>query len=71
MTLDQALHAYTVAPAWQMGMEDVIGSLEVGKYADMAIFEKSLRDVAPLELIEKAKVVGTLLGGEFTHREGL
>ncbi len=71
MTLDQALHAYTVAPAWQMGMEDVIGSLEVGKHADMAIFEKSLRDIEPLELIEKARVVGTLLGGEFTHREGL
>lgn len=71
LTIDQALHAYTVAPAWQMGMEDVIGSLEVGKYADMAIFENSLRDIEPENLIEEAKVVGTLLGGEFTHREGL
>ncbi len=71
LTLDQALNAYTMAPAWQMGMDDVIGSLEVGKYADMAIFEKSLRDIKPENLITQAKVVGTLLGGQFTHREGL
>ena len=71
MSIDQVLHAYTMAPAWQMGMEEVIGSLEVGKYADMAIFEKSLRDIEPGNLIEEAKVVGTLLGGEFTHRDGM
>ena len=71
MTLDQALHAYTVAPAWQMGMEDVIGSLEVGKYAGIAIFEKSLRDIKPTNLVEEARVVGTLLNGEFTHRDGI
>lgn len=71
LTIDQALHAYTVAPAWQMSMEDVIGSLEVGKYADIAIFEKSLRDIKPDNLIEEANVVGTLLNGEFTHRDGI
>lgn len=71
MTIDQALHAYTVAPAWQMQMEDKIGSLEVGKYADIAIFEQSLRDIEPENLIEKAKVVGTILNGEFTHRDGI
>ncbi|WP_020415454.1 amidohydrolase [Microbulbifer variabilis] len=71
LTIDQALHAYTVAPAWQMRMEDKIGSIEVGKYADMAIFEKSLRDIEPDNLIEEAKVVGTLLNGKFTHRENL
>lgn len=71
MTIDQALHAYTVAPAWQMQMEDKIGSLEVGKYADIAIFEKSLRDIEPENLIEEANVVATILNGEFTHRDGI
>ena len=71
MTIDQVLNAYTRAPAWQMGMEDVIGPIEVGKYADMAIFEKSLRDIAPEKLIAEAKVVGTILEGEFTHRDGM
>ncbi|MBG6158705.1 putative amidohydrolase YtcJ [Labrenzia sp. EL_159] len=71
MTIDQVLNAYTVAPAWQMGMEDVIGSLEVGKYADIAIFQKSLRDIAGANMIEEAVVAGTLLNGEFTHRDGM
>lgn len=32
LTLEQALAAVTTAPAWQIRMEDKIGSLEVGKY---------------------------------------
>lgn len=71
MTIDQVLNAYTRAPAWQMGMEDVIGSLEVGKYADIAIWEKSLREIEPENMIAEAIVVGTLMNGEFTYREGL
>lgn len=71
MTIVQVLNAYTVAPAWQMGMEDVIGSLEVGKYADIAIWQKNLRDIAPENMIEEAIVIGTLLNGEFTHRDGM
>ncbi|WP_420582750.1 amidohydrolase [Reichenbachiella sp.] len=71
MTIDEALHAYTVAPAWQMRMEDKIGSIEVGKYADMAIFEKSLRDIKPENLVKESICVGTILNGEFTHKEGL
>jgi hypothetical protein len=56
---------------WQLRMENKIGSLEVGKYADMAIFAKSLRKIAPEHLIEQAKVVGTLLNGKFTYRDGM
>jgi predicted amidohydrolase YtcJ len=52
-------------------MENKIGSLEVGKCADMAIFAKSLRKIAPEHLIEQAKVVGTLLNGKFTYRDGM
>lgn len=71
MTIDQVLNAYTRAPAWQMGMEDVIGSLEVGKYADIAIWQKNLREIDPENMIAEAIVIGTLLNGEFTHREGI
>ncbi len=71
MTIDQVLNAYTVAPAWQMGMEDVIGSLEVGKYADIAIWDKNLREIDAENMIAEAIVVGTLLNGEFTHRDGI
>ncbi|MCA0899854.1 MULTISPECIES: amidohydrolase [Microbulbifer] len=37
----QALQAMTINGAWQLGMEQEIGSLEVGKYADLAIVDKN------------------------------
>ena len=66
MTIDQVLAAHTTIAAWQIRMEDKIGSLEVGKYADIAIFNKSLREIAPENLVKEGKVLATLLGGEFT-----
>ena len=68
MTYDQALAAHTTIPAYQMAMEEKVGSLEVGKFADMAIFANNLREIAenePQNLIEKGTVVGTVLGGKF------
>ncbi len=68
MTLEQALRAVTIDAAWQLRMEDKIGSLEVGKYADLVILEQNPFEVAPSE-IHKIRVLGTLLEGEFTFRE--
>lgn len=47
-------------------MENKIGSIEVGKYADLAIFEKSLREIAPENMNVEAKVAGTTMNGKFT-----
>ncbi|GLP98042.1 amidohydrolase [Paraferrimonas sedimenticola] len=74
MTFDQVMKAHTTIAAWQMHIEEKVGSLEVGKLADMAIFENNLREIAeqdPSSLVEKGKVVGTVLGGAFTHRDGM
>ncbi|NKF49841.1 amidohydrolase family protein [Shewanella sp. WXL01] len=74
MTFDQVMKAHTTIPAWQLHIEEKVGSLEVGKLADMAIFENNLRDVAaqdPSSLVENGKVVGTVLGGEFTFKDGI
>ena len=60
MTIDQVLAADTRIPAWQMKMEDKISSIEVGKYADLAIFKKNLREIKPENLIKEGKVVGTI-----------
>ncbi|MGI9219936.1 MAG: amidohydrolase family protein, partial [Woeseiaceae bacterium] len=65
------LKSMTTTAAWQMHMENKIGSIEVGKYADFAIMDNSLRDTAPGDLVDNVKVVGTLLNGEFTHRDGM
>jgi predicted amidohydrolase YtcJ len=67
LSVAQALRAITIDAAWQLRMEDRIGSLETGKYADVVILEKNPFDVAPTQISE-IKVLGTLKGGQFTHR---
>lgn len=70
MSLEQALRAITLDAAWQLRMEDRIGSLEVGKYADIAILDQNPFEVEPIQ-IHRIKVVGTIMGGKFTHRDGI
>ena len=70
ITLEQGLRALTIYPAWQARMEDEIGTLEVGKYADLVVLEKNLFDVAP-DAIADVKVLATMMDGRFTHRDGL
>ena len=40
LTDDEALSLITINPAWQLGIEDRVGSIEVGKDADLAIFSQ-------------------------------
>lgn len=70
MALDEALKAYTIDAAWFMRMEDKVGSVQVGKYADFVVLETDIRAVA-LQELKDVKVLGTMMGGRFTHREGL
>ncbi len=70
ITLEQGLKALTIDPAWQARMEDKVGSLEVGKYADLVILEKNLFDVAPTEVAD-VKVMGTMMDGKFTYYDGI
>ncbi len=36
---DEALALITINPAWQLGIDDRVGSIEVGKDADLALFD--------------------------------
>ena len=70
ITLEQAIKGVTINPAWQLRMEDKIGTLEVGKYADVVVLDENLFDVQPDDIAD-VKVVATMMDGEFTHRDGL
>jgi predicted amidohydrolase YtcJ len=62
ITVEQAIRAQTIDAAWQLFADDVIGSLEVGKYADMVVLSADPRAVAP-ETIADLQVRATFLAG--------
>jgi predicted amidohydrolase YtcJ len=50
ISLDEAIHAHTMEPAIALGLDEQIGSLEVGKYADIVFFDEDLRSLSQDEL---------------------
>ena len=70
ITLDQCLKSVTYEGAWQARKEDVLGTIEAGKLADLVIIEKNLFEVSS-DQIADTKILGTLMDGNFTHRDGI
>lgn len=66
LTLEQAIQCTTIDAAYFIRMEDKVGSIEVGKYADLVVLEKNLFDVQP-EAISDVKVEATMMDGKFTY----
>ena len=62
LTVEQAIRAQTIDAAWQLFADDVTGSLQVGKYADMAVLSADPRTVPP-EQIADLEVRATFLAG--------
>ncbi|MBE9548383.1 MAG: amidohydrolase [Proteobacteria bacterium] len=62
------IRGYTLDAAYQMHMEDQIGSIEIGKKADLVVLDKKLFIVDPAE-ISKINVVLTILDGEVVYRQ--
>lgn len=62
LTIDQAIRAQTVDAAWQLFADDVTGSLQVGKYADLVVLSADPRSVPP-ERIADLQVRATYLAG--------
>ncbi len=63
ITLEQALRAVTINAARQIGLEDQIGTLEMGKEADLTILESDPFKTDP-EQITAIKVSETWVAGE-------
>jgi predicted amidohydrolase YtcJ len=65
----QALKFYTLGSAWFSFDDDVRGSLEAGKLADLAVLSHDYLTV-PLEEIGSIESVLTLLGGDVVYAAG-
>lgn len=57
-----ALKAMTINAAWQIHMEDKIGSLKKGKYADFVILDKNPL-IVPIHQIQDIKILKTVVNG--------
>lgn len=62
LTVEQAIRAQTIDAAYQLFADDVIGSLQVGKYADLVVLSADPRAVAPEEIVD-LQVRATFLAG--------
>ncbi len=67
LTVEQAIRAQTIDAAWQLFTDDVIGSLQVGKYADMVVLSADPRTVPP-ERIADLEVRATFLAGRRVYQ---
>ena len=66
VTIEQALHATCVAPAWLTGDERRRGKLLPGYLADLVVLDRDPLDCPPEEL-GGIEVVATMLGGRWVH----
>ncbi len=69
ITVEQALHAYTTGAAYAAFLDKDLGTLAVGKLADLVLLDRDITKVAP-ESIDQAVVTLTVVGGKivFEHR---
>jgi len=68
LTLAETLRAFTAVPAWVSRKETTLGTLTVGKAADLTVFAEDLSGLAP-EKLPSVQVEMTMVGGELAHRK--
>lgn len=66
ITVQQALRAMTVNSAWQLRMEKNTGSLEVGKWADLQIVDRSPYDT-PIARLDQIRTHAVYVGGKLQY----
>lgn len=62
VSIEDALHMITLGAAYTLRLDHLVGSLEVGKYADMVVLEEDPRNVSAHRLPE-LKICATVVGG--------
>jgi predicted amidohydrolase YtcJ len=69
LDLEQAIHANTMGAAYQLHLEHQVGSIEVGKLADLVVLEKNIFAVDKHD-IARTRIDMTVMNGRFTHGAG-
>jgi hypothetical protein len=66
LSRDAALRAATINAAYELHEDDVTGSLEVGKFADLIVLDRDPLKI-PAEDIANVRVLETIVGGARVH----
>lgn len=66
--LDTLVDGYTINGAYQLGRSHELGSIEVGKQADLVILNQNLFDVNRYD-VHETKPVAVIMDGELVHGE--
>jgi predicted amidohydrolase YtcJ len=67
-SLEESIESFTINNAYEIRMEDKLGSIEVGKLADLVILDKNLFDI-PVEDIHTTQIVETIMNGKTTYKK--
>ena len=67
MSRMEALKSYTISGAYAAFQEDSIGSIKVGKYADLAVLSKDILTI-PEDQIPSAEIAYTIVGGKVRYK---
>jgi len=68
VTIEDTIRAYTIGSAYSSFEENIKGTLEVGKLADMVVVDRDLYTIDPSE-IKDGRAVMTIVGGEIVFGE--
>lgn len=69
LTIDEAIAAYTTAPAYAEFSELDKGTLEDGMLADFVVLDRDITKVSPAEILQ-TKVLRTVVGGKTVYEAG-
>lgn len=65
--LREALQAHTIHAAYQCHMEDITGSIEVGKSAELVLLDRDL-EATPTEEIQDIRILETVFKGKSVYK---
>ena len=66
LSVKEAVESYTINGAKLLRMEDKIGSVEVGKLADLIIVDQNIMEIDPKQ-IHRTRVLMTMMDGKVWH----
>ena len=67
MTIEEAIKGFTIWAAYGAFQEDVLGSIEVGKLADLTVLDKDILTTEPKEILT-TRAVYTIVGGKVRYQ---